>query len=94
MVSTAQAGKSHFADELTDALAAEKLRAIRASVDGFHNPPDVRYQRGRASPEGFFHDPYDYDALRELLLTPLRTGDGQFVHTVYDVHHHPAPDGE
>lgn len=80
------AGKTHFADELADRLTDRNLTVIRASVDGFHHPPEVRYRRGRASPEGFFHDSYDYDELRDRLLEPWRTGRGQLVRAVYDVH--------
>ena len=68
------AGKTHFADELAELLAAGGRPAIRASVDGFHNPKAIRYRRGRGSPEGFFHDSYDYDALKRVLLDPLSPG--------------------
>src|SRR5712691_8489252 len=61
------AGKTHFADELAELLKASGRSAIRASVDGFHNPKAVRYRRGRGSPEGFFHDSYDYDQLKVAL---------------------------
>lgn len=57
------AGKSTFADELWRMLRADGIRVIRASVDGFHNPEVVRYRRGRYSPEGFYYDSYDYEAL-------------------------------
>ncbi|KAF0805900.1 phosphoribulokinase [Alcanivorax xiamenensis] len=57
------AGKSTFADELWRMLRADEIRVIRASVDGFHNPEVVRYRRGRYSPEGFYYDSYDYEAL-------------------------------
>jgi uridine kinase len=65
------AGKTVFADELASVLAPSRRPVIRASVDGFHNPREVRYRRGRASPEGFFLDSYDYAALRHCLLDPL-----------------------
>lgn len=80
------AGKSVFADELADDLERAGIRVLRASVDGFHNPPEVRHARGRTSPEGFFHDSYDYDALERLLLRPLEPGaDRQVVRAVHDV---------
>ena len=65
------AGKTTFADELGAAVAAMGRPVIRASVDGFHNPKAVRYQRGRHSPEGFFEDSYNYSALKKYLLDPL-----------------------
>jgi hypothetical protein len=34
-------------------------------------PLEVRYRRGRASPEGFYLDSCDYTALRRYLFDPL-----------------------
>jgi uridine kinase len=80
------AGKSVFADELAAALARRGPPVIRASVDCFHNPRDVRYRQGRSSAEGFFRDSYDYQRLTALLLLPLgRGGDGHFRRAIYDI---------
>jgi uridine kinase len=68
------AGKTTFADELGSFVAAMGRPVIRASVDGFHNPKAVRYQRGRHSPEGYFEDSYNYSALKKYLLDPLSPG--------------------
>lgn len=65
------AGKTTFANELGISVATKGRPVIRASVDGFHNPRAVRYQRGRHSPEGFFEDSYNYPALKQYLLDPL-----------------------
>jgi len=79
------AGKSHFAGELAELLKASGRRAIRASVDGFHHPKAIRYRKGRASPEGFFHDSYDYDQLKAALLDPLSPGGtGRYRVAVFD----------
>lgn len=81
------AGKTVFADELTEVLDRRGVAGLRASVDGFHHPPSTHHRRGRDSPEGFFRDSYDYRALRRLLLDPLgASGDRQIVRRVYDVH--------
>jgi uridine kinase len=68
------AGKTTFADELASVLRDSGKEVIRASVDGFHHPRTVRYRQGRDSPVGFFHDSYDYQALKALLLDPLSPG--------------------
>lgn len=68
------AGKTVFGDELATVLRRRGRSVIRAGVDGFHNPPALRYRRGRGSPEGYFSDSYDYVALRRLLLDPLSPG--------------------
>lgn len=81
------AGKTHFADELAAVLTERGVPVVRASVDGFHHPPAIRHVRGRGSPEGYFHDSYDYARLTGLLLDPLGPdGSGRFVRAVYDVH--------
>jgi uridine kinase len=46
---------------------------IRSSVDGFHRPRVLRYERGR-TPEGYYRDSYDYSRLRSVLLDPLGPG--------------------
>lgn len=68
------AGKTTFADELAEVLRNRGRTVIRASIDGFHAPRDVRYRRGRASPEGFYRDSYDLEGLRSALLDPLGPG--------------------
>lgn len=79
------AGKTMFADELGAALGSRGRPVVRASVDGFHRPRAVRYQRGRDSPEGYYRDSYDYAALRERLLDPLSpAGSRRYVCAVFD----------
>jgi len=79
------AGKTYFADELAALLRATGRPTIRASVDGFHHPKAIRYRRGRGSPEGFFHDSYDYDQLKAALLDPLSPGGaGRYRVAVFD----------
>ena len=68
------AGKTRFADDLAARLEADGQIAVRVGIDGFHNPRAVRYARGKDSPEGFYRDSYDLDALRTWLLFPARIG--------------------
>lgn len=44
---------------------------IRASIDGFHRPRSERHRRGPQSPEGYYRDSFDHDALRRELVDPL-----------------------
>ena len=67
------AGKTMLADELAEQLTGRR-QVIRAGVDGFHNPRELRYRRGPDSSEGYFLDSFDYDALRGLLLDPIGPG--------------------
>lgn len=68
------AGKTIFAEELASILTPFGRPIVRASLDGFHNPQEIRYARGRDSPQGFYLDSYDYVALRRRLLEPLGPG--------------------
>jgi uridine kinase len=80
------AGKTTFADELVTHLEALGSATVRASVDGFHRPRRQRHRRGRCSPEGFFLDSYDLDALRARLLDPLHPGgDLRIVRAIHDL---------
>jgi uridine kinase len=67
-------GKTVFADRLARAIEAGGRPAIRASVDSFHNPREIRYLQGKTSPEGFYLDSYNYPELRRVLLDALGPG--------------------
>jgi uridine kinase len=79
------AGKTTLADELAPLVQASGRPIIRASIDGFHRPRAERVARGIESPEGYFHDSFDYPALTAALLNPLGPdGDRQFRRRVFD----------
>jgi hypothetical protein len=67
-------GKTTLADELAALLTARGRPVIRTSIDGFHRPKAERYARGRTSPEGYYYDSRDLDAVTRLLLAPLGPG--------------------
>jgi uridine kinase len=78
------AGKTVLADELAELLAG-KRPVIRAGIDGFHNPRELRYRRGPDSPEGYFLDSFDCEALRTLLLEPLGpSGSRRYRRAIFD----------
>lgn len=68
------AGKTTLADELVASIETLGRPVIRASIDGFHNPAEIRYRRGRGSPEGYFRDSFNRAGLVEVLLAPPRAG--------------------
>ncbi len=79
------AGKTILADELAPHIAARGCTVIRASIDGFHHPRELRYRRGADSPEGFYHDSFDYAGLRSALLDPLGpSGNRQYRTAIFD----------
>ncbi len=66
-------GKTALAGELAAAFTARNpsMESLRPSVDGFHNSRERRYRQGEYSPNGYYEDEYDYQALVEYLLLPL-----------------------
>ncbi|WP_239547994.1 uridine kinase [Arthrobacter tumbae] len=60
-----------FADALAEHMGAAGKHVIRVGLDNFHQPREIRYQRGRSSPEGFWLDSYDYKRLHAFVLDPL-----------------------
>jgi uridine kinase len=58
------AGKTTLANAVAERLEVKERRVIRASADNFQNPPEVRWQMGPQSPEGFFRHAIDFQALR------------------------------
>ena len=80
------AGKTTLADELAALLRARGREVIRATTESFHLPRAQRYRRGEFSPEANYHDSFDYDTLRRVLLDPLGPGgDRRYQHAVYDI---------
>jgi uridine kinase len=67
------AGKTFLANEIASLLIEMGYPVIRASLDGFHNPRNIRHNRGGYSPEGYYYDSFNYDLLKSCLLEPLGT---------------------
>jgi len=80
------AGKTTFADKLAPLVAANGKPVLRASIDGFHNPRALRYQKGKDDPLGYFLDSYNYAEFQDFLITPFRAG-RETVHLARFDHH-------
>jgi uridine kinase len=79
-------GKTTLADELALLLRSRGREVIRASTESFQLPRAQRYRHGEFSPEANYHDTFDYDALRRVLLDPLGPdGDRRYQDAVYDL---------
>jgi uridine kinase len=79
-------GKTTLADELALLLRSRGREVIRASTESFQLPRAQRYRRGEFSPEANYHDSFDYDTLRRVLLDPLGPdGDRRYQQAVYDL---------
>lgn len=68
------AGKSVFAGALADVLQERGLLVVPVAVDDVPRPPEVRYARGRDSPEGYYRDAVDHDALIAAVSAPTEPG--------------------
>jgi len=80
-------GKTTLADALALELRVAGCDVIRVCADDFQNPPEVRWQLGRRSPDGFLRYSIDFSSLRTLLLEPLGPGGSRnFRSSCYDVH--------
>jgi uridine kinase len=67
-------GKSTFSDELANHLSRLGLQVIRSTTDLFHRPRAERYLLGPTSPQGYYLDSHDLDAITERLLRPFAKG--------------------
>jgi len=68
-------GKTVFADRFAEYIRKNSTRqVIRASIDGFHNPREIRLQKGDYSSEGYYNDSFNYNALKKFLLDPMMPG--------------------
>lgn len=67
-------GKTTFASNLARKISSKNLDVIHTSLDGFHNPREVRHAKGKQSPEGYYYDAYNYQKVIDDLLKPLGPG--------------------
>ena len=65
------AGKTFLANEMQEKLQSLGKTIIRASIDGFHNPAEIRRRQGSLSPNGYFSESFNLQSLAEVLLEPL-----------------------
>lgn len=80
------AGKTLLANDLAPAVRVRARPCIRATLDGFHRPAADRYAKGRTSPEAYYRDAHDLDAVRRMLLDPLGPrGDRRYQTAAHDL---------
>lgn len=78
-------GKTRFADSLVEPLKQLGRDVIRVSIDGFHNPPEIRYRRGEDSVDGYIEDSFDKESVIKLVLDPLGpSGNREYKVSLYD----------
>lgn len=76
-------GKTTFANALSKSISNRST--VQIHLDDFLNPPAIRHRRGRHSPEGFWFDSYDYEALwRDVIEPLLPSGTGAYRAASFD----------
>ena len=69
------AGKTTLADELATTLRGKTTRPVlRVMIDHFKRHVDLRTQYPAGSPESYYFEMFDLDAVRDELLAPLGPG--------------------
>jgi uridine kinase len=69
------AGKTTLADELAGTLRGRTARPVlRVTLDQFKRHVDRRTRYPAGSPESYYHEMFDVDAIRDELLVPLGPG--------------------
>jgi uridine kinase len=73
------------ADELAAAFERAGAHAVRASLDDFQNPRELRTRLGDDSADGYYLDRYDLDTFKRVLIEPFRlAGSTGFQTTAFD----------
>jgi uridine kinase len=81
------AGKTTLADELATTLREKTVRPVlRVSIDHFKRHVDLRTRYPAGSPESYYFDMFDLEAIRDELLAPLgRGGNRRYRSQIMDV---------
>lgn len=79
------AGKSTFARDLVSRIESTGRPAVHLDSDGFHHPSAHRRRRTDDQARGYYDDAYDFDALAERVLRPLRAGATTYATAVLDL---------
>ena len=84
-------GKTTMANRVAAALPGP---VVRASIEGFHRRREVRMARGMDSPEGYYRDSFNLEALEDELLAPFLAGNELVRTRVFDYRTDEAVDAE
>ena len=75
-------GKTTMANNVYRIL--KDKNAVRISIDKFHNPKEIRLQKGELSPEGYFYDSFNLNKIFEYIINPIKNNGEYIIKGIYD----------
>jgi uridine kinase len=66
-------GKTIFTEALASRLRSQGQETVVIHLDDFLNTRSTRHAKGRYSPEGFYHDTYNYQTIKRCVLDPFQS---------------------
>jgi len=77
-------GKTVMANNVYKILRDNNKNAVRVSIDKFHNPKEIRLQKGELSPEGYFYDSFNINKIFEYIINPIKNNGEYIIPGIYD----------
>lgn len=78
-------GKTTLADNVYTSMKKQNIyNPVRVQIDKFHNPKEIRVQKGDLSPEGFFLDSFNIPAIFDNVIIPIKNGADSIISGIYD----------
>jgi uridine kinase len=66
-------GKTSFAKNIKALIKTRHVVCV--SIDHFHNEKSIRMRQGEYSPNGYYHDSFNYEKVLNDVLIPFRKGE-------------------
>jgi len=77
--------KTYFSKEIKRLLEDKWKKVILVSVDDFHNPKNIRYEKWRNSPEWFYKNSYNYYLFKKYLLDSFLEWKWSYITKLFDL---------
>jgi len=77
-------GKTTLANNVYKVLKNYNKNTVRISIDKFHNPKEIRLQKGELSPDGYFYDSFNLEKIFEYIINPVKNKGNYIIPGIYD----------
>ena len=78
-------GKTVFCEKFTKYLIDNGQKAIQITIDGYHNPKEIRYKQGRNSAIGYYEDAYNEKAFVDFVLKSSQNEQPFYVEQIHNL---------